>query len=278
MIKEKESNPTYFAVIPADVRYSDIPPNAKLLYGEITALCNKEGFCWASNRYFSELYGKSTSTISVWISHLVKNGFVNIEVIDCNSRKIFLKGVLEKSKGGIRKIERGVLEKSKHNSTINKTKNKTTKKAIGDFQENSRVEVEKDQTDIFKNVVGLKKKIGPKQYGLLNKVAQDENIYDLLRNEFYLDGRFEILMNYLEYRKGKRKGYNGTIGMKAIIKLFTEFESIELYDALTKTITNQWQSINPTKNIAQRRLERLRKENTSQLNNYFPTLQQKRAI
>ena len=31
-------NPSYYAIIPASVRYSDIIPNAKLLFGEITAL------------------------------------------------------------------------------------------------------------------------------------------------------------------------------------------------------------------------------------------------
>lgn len=72
----------YFAVIPANVRYDDsLPPNAKLLYGEITALCNAEGYCWASNKYFAELYGVSVVSISKWIHALAKRGYITSEII-----------------------------------------------------------------------------------------------------------------------------------------------------------------------------------------------------
>ena len=74
-------SPSYYAIIPATVRYDkEITPNAKLLYGEITALCNKEGKCWASNNYFSELYGVSKVSISKWINQLIKNGYLNSEM------------------------------------------------------------------------------------------------------------------------------------------------------------------------------------------------------
>ncbi len=70
----------YYAIIPADVRYcKDLTPSAKLLYGEITALANKEGFCWASNSYFGELYGVDARTIQRWLLNLKKCGFIYIE-------------------------------------------------------------------------------------------------------------------------------------------------------------------------------------------------------
>ena len=73
--------PNYYAIIPAEVRYSNIKPHAKLLYGEITALSSKEGYCFATNRYFANLYGVTKNTISNWVSQLKDAGFVNVEII-----------------------------------------------------------------------------------------------------------------------------------------------------------------------------------------------------
>lgn len=73
--------PSYYAQIPADVRYSqDITANAKLLYAEITALCNKTGTCWASNKYFADLYGVKERAITDWVAQLVEAGFVTTKV------------------------------------------------------------------------------------------------------------------------------------------------------------------------------------------------------
>ena len=88
--------PSYYAVIPADVRYDEvIPPNAKLLYGEISALIGKDGFCYASNAYFMKLYGFSDPTISRLISQLEKAGYIQREIEKDDSgqvkrRKIYL--------------------------------------------------------------------------------------------------------------------------------------------------------------------------------------------
>lgn len=68
---------SYYAVIPADVRHDpDLKPNAKLLYGEITSLCNVTGYCWASNEYFAAMYGLSVGTISRIVSQLDQKGYI----------------------------------------------------------------------------------------------------------------------------------------------------------------------------------------------------------
>lgn len=68
-----EEQVNYYAIIPATVRYNkELKFAERLLYGEITALTNKRGYCFATNRYFSQLYDVTTETISRWISHLKK--------------------------------------------------------------------------------------------------------------------------------------------------------------------------------------------------------------
>ena len=81
-------NPNYYAIIPANVRYNkNLMANAKLLYGEITALCNEKGICWAGNEYFANLYGVSKETISRWISQLAKFEYIKIKIFYKNDTK-----------------------------------------------------------------------------------------------------------------------------------------------------------------------------------------------
>lgn len=90
-----ETQTSYYAVIPANVRYDKkICSSAKLLYGEITSLCNKEGYCWANNEYFETLYVKSERCIRNWIKQLVNAGYINSEVERGKKtvRKIYLTG------------------------------------------------------------------------------------------------------------------------------------------------------------------------------------------
>ena len=84
---------SYYAVIPADVRYDEkLSSGAKILYGEITALCNEKGFCWASNSYFAELYSVRSKTVSRWVKSLTKAGYISAEVEreKGNQRRIYL--------------------------------------------------------------------------------------------------------------------------------------------------------------------------------------------
>tara|TARA_R100000654_G_scaffold64590_1_gene92233 strand:+ start:209 stop:820 length:612 start_codon:yes stop_codon:yes gene_type:complete len=111
--------PSYYAIIPAEVRYSNLKPNAKLLYGEITALSGKLGYCYATNIYFANLYGVSKNTISSWVSDLKKLGFITV-VVERNDKKQIIKRCI----GITKKIDTPILKKMKGNNTsINNTSN-----------------------------------------------------------------------------------------------------------------------------------------------------------
>lgn len=73
---------SYYIIVPSKVRYDNrLKPAEKLIYGEVLALSNKTNYCFASNRYFAELYGVSPITISIWINELIEYGYLKAEYI-----------------------------------------------------------------------------------------------------------------------------------------------------------------------------------------------------
>ena len=106
-----KEQPNYYAIISAEVRYDkNLTANAKLLYAEITALLNMNGECFATNKYFSNLYDKSVVTISKWVSELVANGYISTyytikegtKEIERRYIRILKGGIKENYKGGIK--------------------------------------------------------------------------------------------------------------------------------------------------------------------------------
>lgn len=92
---EEELKPNYFAIIPATIRYDkELTDKEKLLYGEITALSNKEGYCFASNSYFATLYGVAAETISRAITKLIKRNYLKREIKYKNGSKEIEKRLL----------------------------------------------------------------------------------------------------------------------------------------------------------------------------------------
>ena len=93
---EDYRQPSYYAIIPATIRYDNrLLTGEKLLYGEITALSSKFGYCFATNSYFANLYDVTTRTITNWISKLERCNYIETEVVrDMNmkvvERKIYI--------------------------------------------------------------------------------------------------------------------------------------------------------------------------------------------
>ena len=92
MDQEQLQKPGYWAVLPAVVRYDpQLPPSAKILYAEISALTDQRGFCFASNDYFRKLYGMSERTLQEQLRALKRRGYISISDGDggAGRRKIY---------------------------------------------------------------------------------------------------------------------------------------------------------------------------------------------
>ena len=118
--------PNYYATLTAEVRYDNrLRPNVKLMYAEISALCNMNRECFATNKYFANLYGKSKGTISGWISELVKYGYIKVEYTYKEGSKEIEHRYIKIVKGGISENNNGVLRKTLKNNTTNTNNNIT---------------------------------------------------------------------------------------------------------------------------------------------------------
>ena len=243
----KEPEPAYYAVIPANVRYDTrLSPLAKLLYGEITCLCQKEGFCWATNAYFAKVYKKRKDWISRVINLLAKCGYISIELKyktgtkEIEARYISLrdvsykKTITEKHDTPIvEKHDTPIVEKHKENNTsinninIKKVSKKerqlkTDKNLIGGLKNNSN-SISQKQTKA--------KKTKPKS------ISFDEIIDAYTENE---DLRKE-LKEHLKTRKQKKAALTNRaleLSLKKLDKLADNDE--EKIQIVQNSIINGW--------------------------------------
>lgn len=71
---------------------NDLSITSKLLMGLITTLSMQEGYCYASNKYLSNIMKISKRTITSCISSLRNKKYINVESKD-NIRKIYLTNI-----------------------------------------------------------------------------------------------------------------------------------------------------------------------------------------
>lgn len=151
--------PTYYAIIPAEVRYcNDIPFGARMLFGEITALANKSGYCWASNDFFTKMFEVHQTTISEWVSLLKQKGFINFKVDKGNNRKItVLATIRKKPKQSKENSLRSDKEKDLYNNTsINNSINNTTNvEVIESFDSKQYLENMMNSSNRLYSIVGM---------------------------------------------------------------------------------------------------------------------------
>ena len=136
----------YYAVIPANVRYDKrLSPLTRLIYGEITALSNEKGYCFATNAYFANLYSMSNVSISRCISELKEHNYIrvvyDIKEKNVDKRKIYINNAENKELN--KKLEN---EELKNNEEIN-----INIEEISNIKENINIEENKKNESINKN-------------------------------------------------------------------------------------------------------------------------------
>lgn len=162
-----EDSKEYYAIIPASVRYDkDLPANAKLLYGEITALSNEKGCCWATNQYFAELYGVSKRSITTWINLLTRKGYISV-------KNVFKDGTKEVEKRCLYPLEKNFypprkkllppLEKNfyENNTSINNKKKIYKRKVVPEWfnEEITSEEITNEDIENMDDLKDLLKKV-----------------------------------------------------------------------------------------------------------------------
>lgn len=118
---------------------TSIPPRAKILHGEICALSQTDGFCFASNKYFARRLNLSIQSVSRLIGALKRYKLITVSRItdDNGYRKRIIKPnssiTLSKiSVGNAQKREKHTLKNANHNTVEQRLKD--TKKYIGTKQ------------------------------------------------------------------------------------------------------------------------------------------------
>lgn len=96
--------PGYYGILPANIRYDkNLKPMEKIMYSELTALSNKNGYCNATNSYFAELYEVGKNTVSLWIGDLEKAGYIKTKLIyepgtkNIKERRIYITNLITKN-------------------------------------------------------------------------------------------------------------------------------------------------------------------------------------
>ncbi|MDR0675632.1 MAG: helix-turn-helix domain-containing protein [Elusimicrobiota bacterium] len=248
---DKQAN--YFSIIPANVRYDkNLSASEKMLYAEITSLANKNGYCWATNQYFSEVLSVSKRTISRVLRKLEARKYIKIERKDegGTSRKIFLFEAMQKkvkidekmgrgrqnvtppssidkmSWGYVKNVIRGwtfclwgmtkktppILINNIMNSTMNSTMNKKKKKI---YKKKEKKEIEKTSSEILAEVYQKADEVQK-----ILKGVEDISLEDKVNID--LEGKYGY-----EIDVAKRKIKEETERLEKCRKAYKIFESLE---------------------------------------------------
>ena len=221
----EEQQKSYYAIIPANVRYDpDLTPNAKLLYGEITALANEKGFCWATNDYFAKLYKVTPRTITGLINNLRTKNYIRCELVykpnskEIEQRRIYITPIEDKFDTYRNNFPEGIEKNMQYPIEKN-------------FQEN----ITYLNNTYFNNTSNKKKKL------------VKENKFNPYKQRYFENDELNsIFIDFLELRK-ELKAKNTERAIKSLLKTLSEYDDDTKYKMIENSITNSWKGVFPLK-------------------------------
>ena len=220
-MQEKEhinESPSYWSILTAEVRYNaKLTDFEKVLFSDITALTNKNGYCTASNAYFSRVFKKTIRSISMSIKHLIENKLLTSQFIfdeqnkEIIERRLFI-ACHSMSKGMYKNDERG----------IEKNFQGYRKKFLGGIEKNFHRGIEKNFQDNNMNInnINMNKREGETSSPIARKIEkfkkpllEDIQTYmteysEERKKDIDITNESEMMFNYYEsndWKVGKNK-------------------------------------------------------------------------
>lgn len=195
------NQPSFYAVIPAHIRYcKELEGNAKLLYGELTALSSMYGYCWATNEYFANLYGVDVRTIQNWLESLKKLGFISVQLEKQGMktlRKIWIsnefKEMFATRKEFHGRHEKNVMVDMKEISPIVLQDNSNTKTDDDDARENADLKAIIEQEKSIPEKITYRNPSGHEQ-----SVSKNEIFRRFIRKPFKTDTLITAIKRLIE--------------------------------------------------------------------------------
>ena len=87
--QEKAIIPKFIIIESQILLNFNLTPTEKLIYGFITVLCNnKNGGCYANNKYLSRITGLKTRQLQYCLKNLKKYNYITITISNNNKRLI----------------------------------------------------------------------------------------------------------------------------------------------------------------------------------------------
>lgn len=206
--------------------------NEKLLYGHIFSLTKKEGYCWATNEYLSDLMGVSKDCISRYITHIIELGYLERVVVkdkksgQITCRKLYIKNLFVDPE----EEEPGESSRPNDQPSIPNDQGVSVKRSIPSI---------------------------PNDQGGIGQTVGENNINEYITeyiNKGYAPPRVrEALMQFCTMRmemakRDKRKPFTVS-AFKLILKRLDELASTdeEKIAILNNSVMNNWQGVFPLK-------------------------------